>query len=447
MNKRYDDIGVSIPSILLPKNADLTKWAVVACDQYTSEPEYWEETERIVGGAPSTLRLMLPEMYLEKPGEEQRIEDINKTMNKYLEDGTLSDVGQGLMLVRRTVTGNVRLGLMIALDLERYDYTKGSKTLIRASEGTIVERIPPRLRIRQDAPLEMPHILVLIDDPGRTVIEAAALHADDGNKIYDFELMQGGGHLTGWFLRDENIIGEIADALAGLGSKRAFSDKYDTDEPPMLFAMGDGNHSFATAKAYWENKKKTLSETERENHPARYCLVELENIHDEGIVFEPIHRVLFGLNAQSALNRFCELLKEANGNCEDNRFLADAERDAAANNERGGHILPYVWQGGCGYFRVDNPKAQLEVGTLQQAIDQLLKEQSGTVDYVHGQDVVNALGKKPENIGFLLPPMEKSAFFRTVIFDGALPRKTFSMGEANEKRYYMECRLIDPKIK
>ena len=267
MDKFANKVGVKVPEILLPqKGTDMTKWAVVASDQYTSQPEYWEETERIVGDAPSTLRLMLPEMYLEKPGEAERIEKINATMKQYLDSGILENIGQGLMYVERRAGANTRHGLIVALDLECYDYTKGSTTLIRATEGTIVERIPPRLRIRKDAPVELPHILVLIDDPERTVIEPIGESVGDADKRYDFELMQNGGHIKGYFVKDEVRVGRAIRALEALADQARFNEKYGADQPPLLFAMGDGNHSFATAKANWEAVKKTLKPEEMAVH-------------------------------------------------------------------------------------------------------------------------------------------------------------------------------------
>lgn len=441
MNKYENSVGVFVPHMLLPnKNVDLTRWAVVACDQYTSQPEYWEETERIVGDAPSTLRLMLPEMYLGKPDEAERITKINATMDKYVLDGTLEDKGEGFVLTRRSVAGNVRTGIVMALDLECYDYNKGATTLIRATEGTIVERIPPRLRIRENAPLEMPHILVLIDDPEKTVIEPTLAKYASKEKLYDFELMQKGGHIEGWFVGCENEIKRIIRALEKLADKDAYKAKYGK-EHPMLFAMGDGNHSFATAKANWERIKAEKGLTAKDEHPARYCLVELENVHDDGIVFEPIHRVIFNVG-DKAVEWISNKLTEQNGSCEVRNFNSMDELHKAMDG-KAGHVIPFVNGKGVGCFYVEHPAAQLEVGTLQNALDILIKETAGaTIDYIHGADVVMDLGTKEGNMGFLLPPMDKSAFFRTVIFDGALPRKTFSMGEANEKRYYLECRSI-----
>lgn len=443
MNSKFkNDIGICVPELMMPaKGVELTKWACVACDQYTSQPDYWNKVEQIVGDSPSTLRLMLPEIYLEKEGEADRIVNIRKAMKDYMAEGILENRGEGFVFTRRSVDGKTRNGLVVALDLECYDYSKGSTTLIRATEGTIVERIPPRLKIREGAPLELPHILVLIDDEKKTVIEPIAEKLSEIEQLYDFDLMMEGGHIEGWLVNDENMVKSVIDALTALVDP----NKYGTEMPPLLFAMGDGNHSFATAKANWEKLKATLPEEERINHPARYALVELENVHDDGIVFEPIHRVVFNVNVPAFLDSLKAKLKEQNGEC-DIEFYACENCMAKAEKEvpDGTHMIPVIIEGKKGLIMVKHPVAQLEVGTLQNALDPLLKQTEGaSIDYIHGADVVNELGSKPGNIGFLLPPMEKSAFFRTVVFDGALPRKTFSMGEAHEKRYYLECRKIE----
>ena len=444
MNPKYENkIGIKVPELMMPaKNVDLTKWACVACDQYTSQPDYWDKCEKIVGSAPSTLRLMLPEIYLEKPGETERIEKIRKAMDEYVEKGILENKGEGFVLTRRTVGGNSRLGLVAALDLECYDYSKGSETLIRATEGTIVSRIPPRLRIREGAPLELPHIIVLIDDDKKTVIEPLAKKYENSEKLYDFELMQNGGHIEGWLINNEDSVINVIKALEGLVDPM----KYGQKMPPLLFAMGDGNHSFATAKANWEKLKQTLKPEERENHPARYALVELENVHDDGIVFEPIHRVIFDIHVPAFIEALeSELNKQNENSCEIEYYDSlEKAKEAMKSAEKGSHSIPFIIEGKAGLITVSKPHAQLEVGTLQNALDVVLKATEGAViDYIHGEDVVNELGSKPGNMGFLLPPMHKSALFRTVVFDGALPRKTFSMGEAHEKRYYLECRKIN----
>ncbi len=438
MEQYSNDVAVCVPRVLLPKRGtDYYKWAVVACDQYTSQPEYWKETARIVGKAPSTLELILPEAYLEKPGEEERIRSIREHMQSYLDKGVLEEKPQGFVLVTRTAEGNTRTGLILALDLEAYDFNKGAATLIRATEGTILSRIPPRLRIREGAPIELPHILVLIDDPGRTVIEPLAAQKAHFTKLYDTDLMQNGGHVTGHLVSDPADITGVLDALGQLKDPAAFFEKYG-DRAPLLFAMGDGNHSFATAKANWEKIKASLPESERADHPARYALVEVVNVHDEGIIFEPIHRVVFGASGNRAIETLLRLLKAQNG-----AARVELGRMPCA---QGGHthVIPFLTGEVEGAFVVSEPTAHLAVGTLQNAVDGLLGEIAGTeVDYIHGADVVKELSKKGGAIGFLLPAMKKSELFPTVVYDGALPRKTFSMGEASEKRYYMECRRIE----
>ncbi len=429
----WSKFGLHIPEIMLPKEGtDYYKWAVVACDQFTSEPEYWDEVESIVGDAPSTLRLMLPELYLEKPGEAERIKDVRASMDKYLADGTLRKMEPGCMLIKRTAEGRTRLGLVIATDLEAYDFNKGSTSLTRATEGTVVERIPPRLRIRGDAPIEMPHILILIDDPDKTVIEPLVNKA--GEVIYDTDLMMKGGHITGTFIKEADLA-DMKDALSALYDKA--EAKYGAGN--VIFqAMGDGNHSLATAKTAWENIKKDLSPEEIENHPARFALCEIENIHDDGIVFEPIHRVIFASNGQSGdelVAHTVELLDKHNGKA----YLAAADAAVPA----GAFEIPCMTSGGKGKIIVEGPENKLEVGCLQQALDIMVKEEKCCeIDYIHGADVVERLSAKEGNAGFLLPAMDKFMLFPAVAADGALPRKTFSMGEANEKRYYIESRYI-----
>lgn len=429
----WEKFGFHIPEIMLPREGtDYGKWAVVACDQYTSEPEYWEDAERIVGDAPSTLHLILPEIYLEKKGEDEKIAAIRENMKKYLQDGTLRKMPKGCMLVHRTAEGRSRIGLVIATDLESYDFNKGSSSLTRATEGTVVERIPPRLRIRDGAPIELPHILILIDDPDKSVIEP--LENVPQEKIYDTDLMKDGGHISGSFI-DEKELGGMKEALSALYDKAV--KKYGNGN--VIFqAMGDGNHSLATAKTNWENLKKSLSPEEIENHPARYALCEIENIHDDGIVFEPIHRVIFAKNGGSGMDLVREtvkLLDEQNG-----KSYLVLENDTPP---AGAFSIPYITREQSGLIIIENPSNKLEVGALQNALDVMVKERkSADIDYIHGTDSVQKLSAKDGNAGFMLPAMDKSLLFPAVAADGALPRKTFSMGEANEKRYYIECRYI-----
>ena len=429
----WDKFGFHIPEIMVPKaGTDYSKWAVVACDQYTSEPEYWEQVEEVVGDAPSTLRLMLPEIFLDKEGEAERIKAIRETMDKYMADGTLETLAPGCMLVKRTAEGRTRLGLVIATDLEAYDFNKGSTSLTRATEGTVVERIPPRLRIREGAPIELPHILILIDDPEKSVIEP--LVNAPMTPVYDTDLMLEGGHIAGCFIEEKDLAG-AQEALSVLFDKA--EEKYGAGN--VIFqAMGDGNHSLATAKTNWENIKKTLSPEEAATHPARYALCEIENIHDEGIVFEPIHRVIFAKNGQfgeELVKEAVELLAEQN----ENAYIAP-EGTAAPE---GGFAIPCLAGEQKGTIIVEGPSAKLEVGVLQNALDVMVKERKSVdIDYIHGTKALESLSAEAGNAGFALPAMDKFMLFPAVAADGALPRKTFSMGEANEKRYYIESRYI-----
>ena len=438
--KILTDLGIQIPQVYLPKKGtDLTKWAVIACDQFTSQPEYWNEVEKIVAGAPSTLNLTFPEVYLEKPGGEERIKNIQTTMRRYMEDGILQP-HDGLVYVERTVDGKTRKGIVLCLDLEAYDYNKGSSSLIRATEGTIVDRLPPRMKIREGASFELPHILVLIDDPKRTVIEPLGAAKSSLEQLYDFDLMFDSGHLSGYAVNDE-FENKVIDALRGLAKPETFAEKYgiDKDQPVLLFAMGDGNHSLATAKAIWEKLKPQVGM----DHPARYALVEIENVHDEGLEFEPIHRVLFGLKK----DLFAELEKTFGANLTYKPVASAEEMIKAVDGARGEkQVIGLVGGGGSrefGLIEVASPSSNLPVGTIQAFLDVFLKNGGAEkIDYVHGEDVTVKLGSQPNNAGFYLPGMSKSDLFKTVILDGALPRKTFSMGEAHEKRFYMEARKI-----
>ncbi len=438
--RTYHSIGVVIPRLLLPRpGIDLTRWAVVACDQFTSQPEYWRQVAELVDDKPSTYHLILPEVLLGKPEEKSRLTSIQAAMRSYLDQGLLLPY-EGLMLVERSVAGRTRHGMMLALDLEQYDYAKGSQTPIRATEGTILDRLPPRIKIRQGAPLEVPHILVLIDDPTCSVIEPLVNHKAEFEKIYDTDLMLGSGHLTGYFVDDLTLEYQTMHAIEKLADPLIFQSKYgvDPEKKPLLFAMGDGNHSFATAKAIWEQIKAAVVDS----HPARYALVEIENVHDAGLDFEPIHRALFGVKEEfqlaiarhwgsSSQYKPCPNLPE---------MVRHVDEQSSVRQSFG-----VISATGCGVVSIDHPASNLPVGTLQTFLDEW--GNSGgyeKIDYVHGLDVVSSLGAQPGNLGFYLPAMPKSDLFKTVILDGALPRKTFSMGEAIEKRFYMECRLILP---
>jgi len=436
--KIYDDIGIQIPQVYMPKKGtDLTKWAVIACDQFTSQPDYWQQVEQTIGDSPSTLNLIFPEVYLEKPGVVKRIQGIQAAMRDYLEKGILQP-REGLVYVERTVGGKTRKGILLCLDLERYEYTKGAVSLIRATEGTIVERLPPRMKIRQGAVLELPHILVLIDDPQGTVIEPLGKVKDKLEKLYDFELMLGSGHLAGYAV-SETVEEKVIAALRGLARPETFAAKYGigADQPVLLFAMGDGNHSLATAKAVWEKIKAHVGM----DHLARYALVEIENVHDEGLTFEPIHRLLFSLKRD-----LLAALKSHFGADFTYTPVASAEEMVRRVDEAKSPPQAIGLVGGGGEFslvEIANPSSNLPVGTLQPFLDVFMNENGAEkIDYVHGQEVVCTLGAQPGNAGFYVPGMEKADLFKTVILDGVLPRKTFSMGEAHEKRFYMEARKI-----
>jgi hypothetical protein len=437
--KIHHDIGVQIPEVQLPKaGTDLKKWAVIACDQFTSEPEYWEQVEKLVGDAPSTLHLTFPEVYLEKPGEDQRIQNIQTAMREYLKYGILQP-RDGLIYVERTVAGRTRKGVVLCLDLEHYDYNEGSSSLIRATEGTIVDRLPPRIKVREGADLELPHILVLIDDPGHTVIEPLSAARPKLEKLYDFDLMLDSGHLAGYAVSKE-FEDRVVDALRELARPETFSVKYGVpgDEAVLLFAMGDGNHSLATAKAIWEKMKPQVGL----DHPSRYALVEIENVHDEGLDFEPIHRVLFDLKKD-----LFEELKTYFGSNFSYEATSEEEMVQRVDSVEDDRQVMGLVGGGpdkkFGVIEIKNPSTHLAVGTIQAFLDSfMIQGGAERIDYVHGEDVVVRLASQAGNAGFYLAGMHKSDLFKTVILDGALPRKTFSMGEAREKRFYMEARKI-----
>lgn len=402
-------------TILLPKEQDLTAWAVVACDQFTSQPEYWQEADRIVGEKPSTLRMILPESKLHSPNVAEEIEKINNYMVQYQKDGIFRSLENAMIYLERTQSdGKVRRGIIGAVDLEEYDYSPKSTSLIRATEGTVLERIPPRVKVREHATLELPHIMLLIDDPQKTLIETFGEQTSKMEALYDVELMLGGGHQKAWLLTEEQKA-YTAKALAALAGE---------EEYPLLFAVGDGNHSLATAKTCWETIKKTLSPEERENHPARFALVEIVNLHDTALEFEAIHRVLFDVSPEKVVEAFLKVYPNA--------YRGKGE----------GHTIHCITAEEEFDLTVPDPQSELTVATLQTFLDAYLKEQGGTIDYIHGEEVTRSLAQKQNAMGFLLPSMEKSQLFPSVQKDGVLPRKTFSMGHAEDKRYYIEAREI-----
>jgi hypothetical protein len=436
--KNIPSLGIQIPDILLPNNSvDFQKWAVIACDQFTSQPNYWQQVTKIVGDHPSTFHITLPEIFLGKPEETIRLESTQNKMKEYLEQGILVP-HQGMIYVERTVEGRTRRGLMLALDLEHYDFSKGSQSLIRATEGTILDRLPPRIKIREKASVEIPHILVLIDDPQDIVIGPVEKGKADLPILYNFDLMQSSGHLSGRAVNSEELESRVIDALEKLSQPDDFYTKYavSRDHGVLLFAVGDGNHSLATAKSIWEKIKTTVGM----DHPARYALVEIENIHDQGLEFAPIHRVLFNVKADpvSAMQEFFGshvtfALAESK-----NSMIQQVNAQSGKNHQFG-----LITANGHQVVTVESPVSTIPVGTLQEFLDSWLKSGGAeSIDYVHGDEVVCDLGSQIGNAGFYLPAMGKNQLFTTVIMDGALPRKTFSMGEAHEKRFYLEARKI-----
>ena len=433
-------IGFRAPRLYLPgPDIDLAKWAVVACDQYTSEPEYWQGVERAVGDAPSTLRLIFPEVFLGAADAQERIARIQATMRRYRADGLLRE-HEGPVYVERTVGGRTRHGLMLELDLEHYDFSPESTSLIRPTEGTIVERLAPRIAVRSGAELELPHILVLIDDPAGTVIEPIVAARLALPRLYATDLMQGGGHVAGYAV-PRDCADATLHALGALADPQAFAQRYGVPAgtPPMLFAMGDGNHSLATAKAIWDRLKGTVGM----DHPCRYALVEVENIHDPALLFEPIHRVLFGVRGDVR-----QALAEAFGtrwSCCDVPS-AQAMRAALAAADGTAQVAGLIGPGArYSVIGITDPPSSLAVGTLQTFIDGWIERGGASqVDYVHGDDVLERLATGEGCIGFHLATVSKAELLRRVVHEGPLPRKTFSMGEAHEKRFYIEARRLLP---
>ena len=425
MSADFSTLPFRPADILLPQDCDLTLWSVVACDQYTSQPEYWQRVEERVGRAPSSLRLILTESSLDGPHVETDIMDVNNTMSRYLREGRFVQLEQSMIYVERTLhNGRVRRGLVGMVDLEQYDYEPGSRAPVRATEGVILSRIPPRVAVRKNAPVELPHAMLLCDDPGRTVIEPFTAQKDQMEPLYDFPLMEEGGRVAGWRLGPAQLD-QAAQAMSRLADPDSFRTRYHTDAPVMLFAVGDGNHSLATAKECYERQKRLTSPDRWASLPARFALCELVNLHDDSLEFEPIHRVVFHTDSQALLTALIH-------------HFPGASRGATGR----GQVLHYVCGAGEGDITIPNPPFQLPAETLQLFLDEYLAGHAGRVDYIHGETVARQFAARSGNIAFLLPTMDKAELFPTVIRDGALPRKTFSMGQPNDKRFYLEARKI-----
>ena len=416
----FERIGIRPAQILLPApGVKPETWACIACDQYTSEPEYWQKAFAAAGDAPSAIRLILPEYDLKN--SETLIPRIHQAMADYLAKGLLAPaVDPGFILCERTIASGTRLGLVCAVDLEEYSFEKGSLPLIRPTEQTITDRLPPRLKIRRGAPVELTHIMILIDDPDRTVLEPLQAAKASLRKVYDFDLMMGGGHLAGWAVEGEEMLARVDQSLNALLDTKG--------EHPLLLAVGDGNHSLATAKAYWNEIRESLSEAERESHPARYALCEIVNIHDEALLFEPIYRIVTGTTRMEILAAWKQYA---------------AQHGMHLDREGEGHRFTVVSADGEGTVVVKDPEGAIPCETIQKFLDDFLANHPGTgIDFIHGEVSLRTLAEKPGTVGFLLPEIDKHTFFKDVETLGVLPRKTFSMGEADEKRFYMEAKRI-----
>lgn len=430
LERRFAELATGIPRLLLPRDdVDLSTWAVIACDQYTSEPEYWDELDRQVGDAPSSLRLILPECYLDDPDRDRRIGKIQQTMGAYLRDGVLRELAPGFVYVRRmTGHGRLRQGLVAALDLERYDYRPGSAGLIRPTEQTIAERIPPRKAIRGGAPLELPHILVLVDDPENRLFGHLAASTDRLPLLYDFDLAAQGGHVTGFHVAEESILATVAYALAGLVRETAGAS--------LLYAVGDGNHSLATAKAVWEETASNAAGGTAD-HPARWALAEIVNVHDPGLTFEPIHRILFHLPSDAVASALRTVLGTADARVSD--------FEAMAAEVRRGRAVGVLDADGASVLPVPGTVAELPVDLVERTVEEIIASRPGaSVDYVHGDATFRDLAGRPGNSGVYVPGIPKERLFSIIGERGPLPRKSFSMGEAEEKRFYLEARRIVP---
>ena len=430
--KTFEELGVKVPEILLPKNVPLEKWSVVACDQYTQNQQYWDSTKKVAGKEPSTLNIIYPEIYLNAPDKKERIAQIHSTMKDYLNNGVFAEPENCFVYVERTTAyGRTRKGLVVAIDLETYEWKPFSKALIRATEATIVERIPPRKEIRNGAAIESPHIMLLVDDPECKLVETIGKKVCSKNPVYSGNLMASSGSIKGWKVSSADELEIVQDALNQLAQKNTMADG-----SIFLFAVGDGNHSLATAKAVWEEEKLKP----QPNQNVRYALVEIVNIYDSGLTFEPIHRVLFNVAGSEVVKFVC---KELNGNLLE---LANgellAQKVADSKNSFG---FTYTVQGEQKFVLVETKVQGLAVAKFQPVLDKLLEKckQNGTevqIDFIHGTQDTLDLGSK--GVGILLPPIAKDSFFGTISNGGPLPRKSFSMGEADEKRFYLECRKL-----
>ncbi|MFO8064306.1 MAG: DUF1015 domain-containing protein [Spirochaetia bacterium] len=436
--ERLQKLGLLVPEILLPKEGtDLSRWAVIACDQHTSNRDYWKQVADTVGEHPSSLHLVFPEVYLENGEIDRRVESIRETMHRYLREGVLESQGPLAVFTERYTQGaRPRRGLVLAVDLERYDYAPGSKTLIRATEETILSRLPVRERIREGAPLELPHVMLLLDDPDDTVFGAVEAMRGGLRTVYDTELMLGGGHITGYALETETALETVATPIEDLADPTQLTDRYGTGDE-LLLAVGDGNHSLAAAKGVWERQKAAGADPE--THPGRYALIEIVNLYDPALTIEPIHRVIFGADADAVRTRFRDL---AGASWEQ---WGDAQQ-ALERVKNSGDEFSLLDGGGTAVFSLPGDDTALPQERVEAEIERIAAESTDvTVDYIHGTDELARLVANGEAVGIAMPGLERELLFPRVLTSGPLPRKMFSMGESFEKRYYLEARKISPQ--
>jgi uncharacterized protein (DUF1015 family) len=440
--KRFENLGAAIPEILLPKSGtDLEKWAVIACDQFTQDEKYWAEVKKTVGENPSALQIIFPEIFLEKEDKSERITSIHEAMKSFLQNGIFDEAKSGFIYIERSTPHQAcRRGLVFAVDLEAYDWDPSKKNLIRATEGTVIERLPPRMDIRRAAPIESPHVLILMDNDDDSILKHLGETAKKNAPVYNGDLMMKSGHISGWFINDEESLQFLAEKLEDLAAKA--NHRYGTnDEKPFLFAVGDGNHSLATAKSIWEEYKQAhQDDPDVMNHPARFALAELENLYDPGIAFEPIHRVLFNTSIEDAIGALMDMNGFQFRKIDTWKELYKLVADEKAPRTRFG-----LFDGKTALL-VETTAPGISTYPLQPCLDEFIKYNEGIgIDYIHGEDEIFRLAnldKEGKNVGILLPPVKKEDLFLTVAQGGPLPRKSFSMGEACEKRFYLECRKL-----
>jgi uncharacterized protein (DUF1015 family) len=426
----FEKFGICVPEILLPSEKNLKTWCVIACDQYTQDEKYWNDVEKIVGENPSTLNLILPEIFLSSPDKNLRVEKIKSCMKKYLDEKIFSSPQKEFIYVeRKTSYGRIRKGLVAAVDLEKYDWTPFSKNLIRATEATIVERLPPRKEIRKNAPLELPHIMLLVNDPKKNLVEKIGEDAKKNPPLYEGDLMMNAGSIAGYGVNSADEMLKILRALETLKNE-------NTTEAggTFLFAVGDGNHSLATAKSVWDEEKKSAVPDEN----VRFALVEIVNLYDDGLTFEPIHRVVFGCKKENLIS-FVQ--KKLDAKIYEEKNAASLEEKIKSSRSDFGFV--YSSGGEKKFVRLSASIQELAVSALQPVLDEELSaEKNARIDYIHGADEIFRLAENDDALGILLPPVSKDSFFETIAVRGPLPRKSFSMGEASEKRFYLECRKL-----